>query len=978
VTRVPAIAGTSSLPGLDAGARRSSRAALSFLLAAACVVAAGCGDGAVRAAASGEGAEYVGNAVGTTLTVDTTRLGAMPRDSLDALGAAAYGDERYEEARAIWEVGLKLARVDGDAVVEAHLLTSLGLTAWRLGQFERAQRLEREALRVERRAGLLDLFPRTYNALGLIAWDQGRFSDARDWYDSTFAAAEAAGDEGYHAKALVNLGNVETALGEVESARRLMHRGLETFRALEMPDMVSRTLVNLAALERDAGNLEQALEWAEQGLALARAAGDGVGEEAALGQIASLHMRLGNHEEALAAVDSALRQARRHGLRQAEAADLEILADLHHGLGDLQRALRLYDSARVINAELALQVEVGLDLYRLAAVHAALGNHDVARESGEAALETHRAVGASLPALADLLLLAEIAELSGDPERADAHLEEAARRADRLGLRSGRLEVALATARVADRRADDERVLAVLDEVKGELPLGGFAAESEAGGLRARALRGRGELAGAEEAGRGAIALVQGARDELASGLLRSTFVHSRAGLYGDLADILFRQHRMEEAFEVAVAAGSMKRAGASARGQARREVLLERMGALTAQVRALERDYPENPDLTREPVERLQAARLEYAELTERDASPAIDAGDIRSALDPDEALLQFLVGDEQVFAFLVTPGSVRVARLEVNPEDLATRVRLARRLLENPTDGDPSPMLAALYSDLIGRFRGAEDFDSADRLILVPHGPLTYLPFAALRDDRSGRWLAEQKTLAHLPSATLLIDRTRAAAGRGGRAHAFAPLPVELPASPAEVRAVGRALGPGTRIEIGDGATEYAVRAALGAGGVVHVASHAELNPANPMLSAVVLAAPSSAAGATGVEGSSLDGRLEVHELLDLPIRSPLVFLSGCETGLGAGWRSSYAVGEDFATLERVLLEAGADGVVATLWRIVDESAAELASRFYAHVGDTDPASALAAAQREMIAHPRFAHPSHWAAYRASGAGR
>jgi CHAT domain-containing protein len=95
---------------------------------------------------------------------------------------------------------------------------------------------------------------------------------------------------------------------------------------------------------------------------------------------------------------------------------------------------------------------------------------------------------------------------------------------------------------------------------------------------------------------------------------------------------------------------------------------------------------------------------------------------------------------------------------------------------------------------------------------------------------------------------------------------------------------------------------------------------------------------------------------------------VRSSLVFLSGCETGLGAG--------EDFATLARAFLYAGAGSVVATLWRVDDEAAAALAERFYPRL-DAGPSMALAMAQRELLADRRYRAPFYWAGYTLAGDG-
>ena len=112
-------------------------------------------------------------------------------------------------------------------------------------------------------------------------------------------------------------------------------------------------------------------------------------------------------------------------------------------------------------------------------------------------------------------------------------------------------------------------------------------------------------------------------------------------------------------------------------------------------------------------------------------------------------------------------------------------------------------------------------------------------------------------------------------------------------------------------------------------------------------------------------------------MHEILGLRVRSPLVFLSGCETGVGAAWSTGFAQGEDFATLARAFLYAGARNVIATLWRVDDEGAAEFAARFYQHFPSAPSAEALALAQRETLADSRWRAPYYWAGYVLSGEG-
>jgi CHAT domain-containing protein len=99
---------------------------------------------------------------------------------------------------------------------------------------------------------------------------------------------------------------------------------------------------------------------------------------------------------------------------------------------------------------------------------------------------------------------------------------------------------------------------------------------------------------------------------------------------------------------------------------------------------------------------------------------------------------------------------------------------------------------------------------------------------------------------------------------------------------------------------------ANERRFRQALAEAQVVHVATHGTLNVLNPLFSFLEFAPGPE-------ERAENDGRLEIHEVLGLAINSSLVFLSGCETGLGASWSTEFERGEDYAT-----------GVVPSPWTV------------------------------------------------------
>jgi CHAT domain-containing protein len=332
-----------------------------------------------------------------------------------------------------------------------------------------------------------------------------------------------------------------------------------------------------------------------------------------------------------------------------------------------------------------------------------------------------------------------------------------------------------------------------------------------------------------------------------------------------------------------------------------------------------------------------------------------------VQGALDADEALLEYLVTDDRLVIFVATKSALRTFQVPGASVGLAGRVRLLRELW-GTRDSDwrtGLPAARALHDVLLGTVMRSGALGGVRRLIVVPHGVLNQLPFGGLVDGRTGRFVAHDFEVLNLSSAGTL-PALRPSGGStndplGGAA--FAPFPTDLPASVAEVAAVRRAI-PGIAARLGADASEQAVRSALEQPGIVHVATHGMLNSRNPMFTRIELAGASS-----GSSGN--DGRLEVHELLGAAVRSHLVFLSGCETGVVQSWLDDAVRGSDYTTLAQALLYAGAENVIGTLWRVDDAGAAAFAAEFYRPLSRLGPTRSLAVAQRAMVGNPKFVHP-------------
>jgi CHAT domain-containing protein/tetratricopeptide (TPR) repeat protein len=937
--------------------------------------------------------------VGATIASTACRREAPPNPAIDSAfvhAESTYWRGAIDSSETELKALLAAAESRGDSVSTARALAALAVVARRKSDYAEARQLARRALGLPIRPA--DRF-RAHNILGLSDYDQSRYREAAPFLDLAIEEAREIGDSLGWAKATMNRGLVDSELGDYAKAReRLVASRL----AASTLDKVTKgkALTNLGMLETRVGAPLAAVAWLDTARTIYRAQRYMPGEVNALGQLAVAYAAMGEPQRALAALDSAIALAREQQLSLEEASSLQLMAEQYQAAGELSRALDYFARAQALNTKLGLQDERGTAIRAEAEIHLSLGQLALARQRAGEAVAVHRATESAVEQLVDYLLLARIDDRAGRAAAADSSLRAARIRADSLATPDARGRVALAAAEIADRRRRSRDVLATLDSASADLALAAPVAEAQVYTLRARAFARLGMLDSAVAVGRTAVRAVERVRGRYAAGALRTSYLSENTDAYADLMIVLLQQGRTDEAFSVADAArgrglleqlaqirGELANRGA-ARALLEAEALLDRIDKLMERMR--DRVRPRQQERTAvadaEDAElgaQLERARNDYEAMLERasagDASGAallgarsIGSDKVRSVLLPGEVLLEYFVAADRLLTFAVSHDTTRVIVTRVPGTDLATRVRVARELVarRDTSGGRVTTALESMHATLIEPVQRAGLLDQAARLVIVPHGPLAYLPFAALRDPNDGKYLVERHAILYAPSAAALAAlRTDPAPieARASAAVALAPFPADLPATMLEARGVARAI-PGAVVMVGPGATEAALRGALDDAPLVHVATHGQLNAQSPMFSHVALA--------PGRRGDRRDdGRLEVHELLGLRVRSSLVFLSGCETGTGSAWSTAFSPGEDFMTLSQAFLYAGARSVVATLWPIRDDAAAAFAERFYAGLQRSSAPEALAEAQRAMLRDPRYGLPLDWAAYTVSG---
>ena len=328
----------------------------------------------------------------------------------------------------------------------------------------------------------------------------------------------------------------------------------------------------------------------------------------------------------------------------------------------------------------------------------------------------------------------------------------------------------------------------------------------------------------------------------------------------------------------------------------------------------------------------------------------------EVRAILRDDEALVEFYYqGEGPIYVFAV--DKERVAAFSIAPDGIENEIQQFRQAIKDIHSQAWTVPANKLYRRLITPVQKA--IDGKKHLTIVPHGALHYLPFNALRED-DGKVLIEKYTIRTLPSVSVLkfLNKELAASksllvlGNPDRNDPS----MDLAGAEAEARAIS-ALWPDSKVIMRKNATETLLKNAGGTFKYLHIASHGQFNPDEPLKSRLLLA-----------PDQLNDGNLTVSEIYDLHLNADMVVMSACQTNLG-----KVATGDDVIGLTRGFLFAGAKSIVGSLWMVPDDPTKDLMTTFYKNLQSQDVRGAMQQAQLAVKA--KYEHPYAWAAFQLVG---
>jgi CHAT domain-containing protein/tetratricopeptide (TPR) repeat protein len=793
------------------------------------------------------------------------------------------------------------------------------------------------------------------------------YGRARDLYDDAIKRSAQLGDDRSLVECLNNRGVGSWQQGDFNQAASDLNAAMEVWGRLPAQDGRTGTLINHGLLSWQVGAYQDALDSFIAARKSASQLGDNRSKPYILNNLGLTYGALGDDERSARLFESAATLFGRDGDRVAAGRALAYSARVCLRMGAVARAS--------VNLARGLPlIERGGDRRGLAEAWDLLGEVDVksgrfdlAVRHQRNALTMFRIVGDRRGEANALANLGVTSLVAGDNSAALRWLQQALELHRRLGTPFSEASVMYHMA-VAETRS--------------------------------------GNLEDALHISREAVDRVERLRGSVAAEKLRVSFLASTHAYYWENIDLLMRSAQRwsrpalhETAWQIAERSrgrallDALTGLGMSSRNAAASAREADLTKRINAQILRLSSAAEGNAELRQDLERSIDEVMDVQSQLVRNVPAAGSDLPDLhvvqREALEPGDALIEYALGPEVSYAWLIQRSGISAYRL--GPRDAIERhARTLVQLMNNRASNDAletdarfravagrlaSEILTPLLSDL-----------HATRLLFVPDGALVVTPFEALPLP-GGAPLLDRFAVSSVPSAAALLalrrngrqapqpprlaiiadpvfntNDPRVRVSRTGRRAVNQTEMPRLPFSRREALSIADLLPSGaTKVLLGFEALKSSlVEGDLSGYSLLHISTHGILDFDRPERSALLFSS-------VGIDGSPRDGRLTLDEIYGLHLDVDLVALSACQTAFG-----KEVNGEGAMSLSNGFLYAGAHRVVASLWPVDDEAMAELWRLFYAgwlRSPEQSPSEILRQAELELRASHRWHSPYYWA---------
>lgn len=860
-------------------------------------------------------------------------------EALMRLGLVHARLEQYAQAIPALEQAAEMLANLELAPKEIEALSSLGAVLENAIQFDRALARFEGAAKLSRKAGTRELVAKQYMSIGrILDMRLSQYAQARAAYGEALGIYTALGRKADMAQALLDIGRCARLIGNFPEAESRYAEALKLAAADKNQERLrARILIEQANNAWYQARFQQAFDLQRQVLKTAEQNGWVLEQVIARNTAGLLWWSLGDHGRAVRELDAALPLARSLRIRKDEVATtLNNRGLVERDMGRYPQALKTLGEALAIDREIRSRWAIAYDLRNTAQTFIRMGDPRKALPLLDEALAIVAATGNRINQTKILLAQGEAQLALDDAGKARAAFLQADELAQTMGLRDSRWRALHGLARLdlaAGRRAEAK---ALLDK---------------------------------------ALDVIEGMRAELKVDQLKDGFIADKAVVYEDLVTLLADMGEVSEAFRTAErsrARNLIDLLGNKRRAPQRKEdqALYERITAVRAQLHEQEslqahaqgqnerevyaKGVKRLQDEYRDVLLELQANRPDIASLVS--VNP-LTLPEVQKLLEPGVALLTYYVTANEILCWSVDQGRAELTRTRLGRDALGQMVLTYRRMLQNlePVEAHSKELYTLLLAPVLPKLTGVK------ALGIIPHDALHTLAFATLADGEAS--LLDRWPLFQLPSASVFrFTLERRKGTRNTRVLAVGnpdlhDQSLDLPFAEREVGSLAWNYPDMTALTR-EKATKSWISEHIAEFGIIHLATHGEFDPVNPLFSALKLVS----------DKKDKDGDLEAAEIFDLKINADLIVLSACQTGLG-----KVTSGDEVQGMNQAFLYAGTHALVSSLWRVSDISTAMLMKQFYREYQTRPKAESL---RRAMLhVKNRFPHPGYWGAFTLTG---
>jgi CHAT domain-containing protein len=804
-------------------------------------------------------------------------------------------------------------------------------------------------------------------------------------YDAAITTGERAltlyrqtGDQYWQGIVLENLVSDYDAVGEPGKASEAAHEALDDAKAVHDFAGIAFTLSQLAAVDRERGDLQgafrsfrDAMVWGER-IHYAPLVQADLEKE-----LGSFYADLGMWDEA----EEQFRSCLAHIGEPETPTSLEargLLARILGQRGQLYKSMREYDLAIPIAAKLQAPREEVLLLLGRSAARAAEGDKSAAAKDVEQAGLLANDLQA--PALLVKVALARGAAAETPSDSLSAY-RSALASAEKTGQQEEQSAALVGCARAQLQLHDIARGLASIDQA---LQLVEHAYST----LESRDIAGN-------------YITEHHAWYELAIHAAMQEAAHEPDEHYEDMAFAWAERARARSLLEslgqrawgpsVDLPAAMRRQAALNRYAMQEQQAMLEKPHADTPAIAEKLRNlYHEQDALEADERAYIQQHGFAAGRAPELTAGKVVSLSEVQHRLlDPQTAMVEFFVGQQRSYRWLVTQRAIVTtilpgrAQLQQNLAPLLAALAGRRPAVEPGEDANHYAERQHDFQEMRdGRLQQAGSLLLRDlpaktrRLYVVADGPLLSLPWSALRVTCGHRtcYATERYTIENEPSASVAISlASPTSVDFGQRIAVVASVRATkdnallksneppLAGSQQEAHVIAKlASASAVHMVIESDASPVTVRRISNNDfDILHIAAHTVLIMNHPELSGIALA----------LGPGDADGVLWLRDISSMHA-PPLVVLSGCKTQGGA-----YFAGESVQSVAQAFFFAGAHQVVGSLWSVDDDATSNLMREFYSGLLKRHLTAAEALGAAQVAALNAGIDLSMWSAFLVNG---